>query len=459
MTSLFVSHSSRDRVPTERVRDWLRAEGYVALFVDFDPDDGIRAGRDWERELYAQLRKCDGVVFLASAASTTSRWCFAEVSLARALGKAVIPVRVEPGARLNLLDDVQWIDLADGDHALSRLRHGLLAAGLDPVESFAWDPNRAPYPGLRPFEADDAAVFFGRGPEVGRLLELLQPTLQRGTGRFVGIVGPSGSGKSSLMRAGLLPRMARLNQRWVILPPLRPGSNPRQQLAACLADSFGVHGGMYTRVDLATRLEQGPKALFDLAVELAELNGSPGSERPKVLVVIDQAEELLTLSGPREQEAFLQLLAGAVTRERLPVVGRRDGPLGVSLDRSRAGRTLRGDERLTGGGTAQPVTAVPKSLQGLRNVPAWISSPGSSNELRRTRSRATRCRYWLTRSGCFTSVLGRWQDRRQRLRGCRRRRRRPDETRRPDPRRINPARAWLQGPTRLAQTRVGGAAR
>ncbi|SFT99052.1 TIR domain-containing protein [Arthrobacter sp. ov118] len=319
MTSLFVSHSSRDRVPTEKVRDWLRAEGYVALFVDFDPDDGIRAGRDWERELYAQLRKCDGVVFLASAASTTSRWCFAEVSLARALGKAVIPVRVEPGARLDLLDDVQWIDLADGDPALSRLRRGLLAAGLDPFESFAWDPNRAPYPGLRPFEAEDAAVFFGRGPEVGRLLELLQPTLQRGTGRFIGIVGPSGSGKSSLMRAGLLPRMARLNQRWVILPPLRPGSNPRQQLAACLADSFGVHGGMYTRVDLATRLEQGPKALFDLAIELAELNGSPGSERPKVLVVIDQAEELLTLTGPREQEAFLQLLAGAVTRERSPL--------------------------------------------------------------------------------------------------------------------------------------------
>lgn len=319
MTSLFVSHSSRDRVPTEKVRDWLRAEGYAALFVDFDPDDGIRAGRDWERELYGQLRKCDGVVFLASAASTTSRWCFAEVSLARALGKAVIPVRVETGARLNLLDDVQWIDLADGDYALSRLRHGLLAAGLDPAESFAWNPSQSPYPGLKPFEAEDAAVFFGRGPEVGRLLELLQPTIQRGTGRFVAIVGPSGSGKSSLMRAGLLPHLARLNQRWVILPPLRPGTNPTQQLAACLADSFAVHERMYTRIDLANRLEQGPEALLDLAIELAELNGVPGSERRKVLVVIDQAEELLTLSGPHEQEAFLRLLAGAVTRESSPV--------------------------------------------------------------------------------------------------------------------------------------------
>src|SRR3954453_21069828 len=104
MTSLFVSHSGRDRAATERVRDWLRAEGYAALFVDFDPEGGIGAGRDWERELYMQLRRSDGVVFRASAASTTPRWRFAELSLARALGKAVFPLRIEPGARLDHLD-------------------------------------------------------------------------------------------------------------------------------------------------------------------------------------------------------------------------------------------------------------------------------------------------------------------------------------------------------------------
>ena len=51
MTSLFVSHSGRDRTATKQVRDWLKAEGYAALFVDFDPDEGIGAGRDWEQEL------------------------------------------------------------------------------------------------------------------------------------------------------------------------------------------------------------------------------------------------------------------------------------------------------------------------------------------------------------------------------------------------------------------------
>jgi WD40 repeat protein len=319
MTSLFVSHSGQDRVPTERVRDWLRAEGYAALFVDSDPDDGIHAGRDWERELYAQLRKSDGVVFLASRASTTSRWCFAEVSLARALGVPVFPVLVEPDARMDLLDDVQWVDLAEGDAALRRLEAGLRRAGLDPADSFSWDPTRSPYPGLRPFEAEDAAVFFGRGTEVTRLLELLQPNLRHGAGRFVAIVGPSGSGKSSLMRAGLLPRLARLHARWVLLPPLRPGANPTQRLAGCLADAFTAHGRELSRADVAARLERGPQGLADLVAQLAELSSGTGSEPPGVLAVVDQAEELLTLSGPREEKAFLGLLAGALAREGTPL--------------------------------------------------------------------------------------------------------------------------------------------
>jgi hypothetical protein len=68
MASVFVSHSSRDRVVTERVVERLRAAGFAALFVDFDPEQGIPAGCSWERELYAQLRRTDAVILLASEA-------------------------------------------------------------------------------------------------------------------------------------------------------------------------------------------------------------------------------------------------------------------------------------------------------------------------------------------------------------------------------------------------------
>src|SRR3954452_20025646 len=97
MASVFISHSSQDRTVTKQVAERLRAAGFAALFVDFDPEQGIPAGRSWERELYAQLRKTDAVIFLASEASVASRWCSIEIGLARSLGRPVFPVRLQPG--------------------------------------------------------------------------------------------------------------------------------------------------------------------------------------------------------------------------------------------------------------------------------------------------------------------------------------------------------------------------
>src|SRR3954463_15102064 len=271
MASIFVSHSSQDRAATEQVAARLRAAGFAALFVDFDPEQGIPTGRNWERELYAQLRRTDAVIFLASAASVASRWCFAEVSLARSLGRPVFPLRLQPGVELPLLADVQWTDLNDAGSAVDRLLAGLRSAGLDPADSFAWDPCRSPYPGLAPFAAEDVAVFFGRQPETHRLVELLTPTLQRGPGRFVAIVGPSGSGKSSLLHAGLLPRLARMPERWLVVPPLRPGRQPTVALAGCLARAFAAHGRPRPTNEVAAVLARGSVGLVELAGQLADL--------------------------------------------------------------------------------------------------------------------------------------------------------------------------------------------
>src|SRR3712207_3926993 len=97
MPALFISHSNRDGVAAERVSSWLQGAGFATVFVDFDPEDGIPAGRNWERELYGQLRRTEAVVFLGSHAATASQWCFAELSLARSLGHPVFPLVLEPG--------------------------------------------------------------------------------------------------------------------------------------------------------------------------------------------------------------------------------------------------------------------------------------------------------------------------------------------------------------------------
>jgi energy-coupling factor transporter ATP-binding protein EcfA2 len=154
-------------------------------------------------------------------------------------------------------------------------------------------------------------VFFGRDYEVGRLLELLQPTIQRGVGRFVGVVGPSGSGKSSLLRAGLLPLLERLHSRWIIVPPMRPGRHPTRNLARSLTQAFATYGWTRSPAELTTFLNRGPGGLVELATELADLSVNGNGEH-SVLVVVDQTEELLTRSGVCEQQAFLGLLNKAM---------------------------------------------------------------------------------------------------------------------------------------------------
>jgi WD40 repeat protein len=291
MSLLFVSHSSEDDASASHVSSWLAEQGFQSLFLDFDPEQGIPAGRNWERELYARLRQADAVVFLDSPASQRSAWCFAELVLARAWGVPVFPVRVGRAAGHELVADLQRVEL--DDDGLERLATSLRLHGLDPATAFAWDPTRTPYPGLRSFDADDAAVFFGRDEEIGELLERLRPSLRRRSASLA-LVGPSGSGKSSLVHAGLLPRLRRMPAEWVVLPPLFPGDRPVEALARSLAEP-----------GIEQRLRSEPGALGELARDIA-------GDRQLVLLFVDQAEELVTLASDDAREEFVRVIGSAV---------------------------------------------------------------------------------------------------------------------------------------------------
>ena len=77
------------------------------------------------------------------------------------------------------------------------MKHYALTLLRDRVPNVHMSLAKLPYPGLRPFESYEADVFFGREDHTDRLLEILQRE------RFLAVIGPSGSGKSSLVRAGL----------------------------------------------------------------------------------------------------------------------------------------------------------------------------------------------------------------------------------------------------------------
>ncbi len=311
MSSLFISHSSRDNDAVVDLQARLEERGYRSLFIDFDPQLGIAAGREWEQELYRQLKTCGALVALVSDHWLDSRWCFAELTQARALGKPVFALRIADCAISGLLADRQVVDVAaEGESAWERLWIGLRRAGLDPRDVFERDPARPPYPGLDAFERQDAAVYFGREAEVAEALEALHRMRRRREPRLLAVLGASGSGKSSLVRAGVLPRLVKDPERWVSLPPFRPGDDPGGALARAFAQALGEEDWKQIRDRLATG---GSQAILDLAHDLA---AASGHAETAVLLVIDQFDELLGKDVSGQAADFLrrlrQALAGPV---------------------------------------------------------------------------------------------------------------------------------------------------
>ncbi len=311
MSAIFLSHSSADDEAAASLHDWLSRLGYSSVFLDFDPERGIPPGRDWEKELYAQLRSSRAMIVLCSGASMASPWCFAEITHARALGKALFPLKVAECEIHPLLRTVQVIDLTERrEEGLDRLSRGLKAAGLDPANSFAWDGSRPPYPGLLAFEEADAAVFFGRENEIRDALDALGRQRRFGGARFMLLLGASGSGKSSLLRAGILPRLRRNRSQWIIVPPFRALGRPFESLAYALAASFEEAGEQREWRELHSLMAAAPSS-DALARFGRELSFSMHQPEATVLISVDQLEELFTLSGSDEADRFLAMLRRA----------------------------------------------------------------------------------------------------------------------------------------------------
>ena len=181
-----------------------------------------------------------------------------------------------------------------------------------------------PFPGLRPFETEEYRLFFGREGQSDELLERLART------RFLAVVGTSGSGKSSLVRAGLLPAMrgglmVGAGSRWRIAV-MRPGYDPIANLACALAEKGvlpeaggGLDGAEAEAVIEAT-LRRGSLGLVD-AVRQARL-----SSHDNLLVVVDQFEELFRFRAARagtgtgdDAAAFVKLLLEAARQREFPI--------------------------------------------------------------------------------------------------------------------------------------------
>ncbi len=297
MARVFISHASRDAAAAQDLFAWLTAQGFDRGFLDIDTERGIPPGAKWEQMLYDELERAQAVILLLTRNWFDSKWCFAEFAQARSRGKAIFPVIVSPDGDQYIGDDLQKLDLThDRASGLDRLARRLTEVALLSQSGFDFPAGRAPYPGFLAFDEDDAAIYFGRDDDVRRLIQRLDSRRIEGGKRFVLVLGESGTGKSSLLRAGLVPRLKRAKRDWIVLPVFRPGDDPFVGLAAALR-AVGVDR---VSADLVNA---------DAERLAAAIGASAQAHQAAILVPIDQMEEVFTRTPPERAEQFLAFLS------------------------------------------------------------------------------------------------------------------------------------------------------
>jgi hypothetical protein len=337
---VFISYSRSDAAVVERLAGLLRSQPREPgsgdnLRVFFDRDY-LAAGQSWPERLEKQLADCGAVAVCIGPTGlgpVQKREQYIAIDRkARDESFPVIPVLL-PGANdppLGFLRLNTWIDLRRGVDQTDQLEiFGRAIRGLPPAENcggMLLRPTICPYRGLDPFREEDATLFFGRETFIRTLIDKI------GRKSLTAVVGASGSGKSSIVLAGLVPALrgklgvtGAKGQVWEI-GIMRPGTNPLQQLAAAflpLAPGLDEFERIKVLKQRADNLASGHITLAEVVQRTIETQ--PGTER--LLLIVDQFEELFTQTKDAGERAdfLLVLLRNA-----------DDGPLSVVL-------TLRGD--------------------------------------------------------------------------------------------------------------------
>src|SRR6266403_4621664 len=273
---VFLSHSSADKPAVEELARRFAKEGIQAWLDKWH----LIPGDPWQPALekaLAESRTC--VVFVGP--SGLGPWQNEEMRAAidqrvRDSDRhfRVIPVLL-PGARRaersslpTFLAATTWVefrDSLDDQDAFHRLVYGIrgIEPGAGPGQALY--EGQCPFRGLRVFDVDDAPFFFGREALVQWLLNEVRPATEgQPVNRFLAIVGASGSGKSSVARAGLIAAVKNDaipgSSRWPIAI-LRPGPDPVESLAVALSRAVNVGQGTSALADLIAELQRSEKAL------------------------------------------------------------------------------------------------------------------------------------------------------------------------------------------------------
>ncbi len=371
---LFVSSAREDAEYVTHLTADLAAHGF-SFWTD---QEGSRPGPpNGDDALQRAIRASSALLLVASPHARGARSIKAALGIARMYRRPVYPVWIHGETWMEALPpgwggtpgiDARGERYPDAFHTLVKELRSLQTSSSAQPETAppltAPSPHpRNPYKGLRTFQREDAGDFFGREECIDTLVDALREVLlaaqsRRPAPRFLALIGPRGSGKSSAVLAGLLPQLeqGRLPQshRWIYLKPMVPGQHPLEALTFALSEHFPGRSLTSIREEL-----EDMRGLHRLAATLPEredaegLEGLRGFHRPatpspgrrdtdepegipslhrfvsallqqqdtNVLLFVDQFEELFTRTpSEEERQHFLDLLITAATEPQGPVI-------------------------------------------------------------------------------------------------------------------------------------------
>jgi len=332
---IFLSYSRTDRDACIALRSALQQAGLTV----FHDEEAIRTGDRWLTRLEEALQQCSAFIVLVGR-DGVQRWVGAEVQTAlirhlsphdEAQRLPIYPILLEAANPeslppfLALFQFDRWSPSTPlPDHLIEAIR--ARSSRIDSRHTF----EGCPFLGLSAFSRNDAQLFFGRRQETLEALtylgdqqqinpdKLLQTDSINYT-RWLQIEGNSGSGKSSLMSAGMLPMIeqgslwARTGfEHWCILGPMMPGKDPVAKLAETLEHGLIIDP---SRRDIDARLERLHAKESGLASTLKNFKQAGSA----FLLIVDQLEELFTFAHEAARKQFDALLAYALQDTECPL--------------------------------------------------------------------------------------------------------------------------------------------
>ena len=321
---VFISYATKDAAFVNRLREDLARQN-IPYWID---KEGLRPGTiNWEKGIRQALRDAFAVIYVVTPASYASDNVQGEIAIAEVEGCTIYPIWADGDKWHDCvpIDKVktQYIDMQGDKYELNRqvLFNALGGKRPDlvmPAPTAAILPTgvepRNPYKGLNAFTEKDVADFFGRDKLISELLQAVKSRIDDRKDLLLTVIGASGSGKSSVVMAGLLPKLKAGalsgSDQWTYLKPMVPSDHPVQALAKVLYSAPG-------------------RSLSNKVIDedLNHPNGigllTTAETLPKhpVVLYIDQFEELF-MTGVLEEERqqFINLLINAVTQPNSPVL-------------------------------------------------------------------------------------------------------------------------------------------